>query len=143
MPFDFPVSITSQFIAKSWSEAPMHEFAGAGKLSRASIVNTLSGGIEGEGTLEYQLAYPLVAGGEVPFIGYERIVSRAAGREGSFIIRHDGSFSPLAGVAGTLAVVPGSGTGAFADVGGSGVIKAVAGEHGGEYCLSLQKVARA
>ena len=47
------------------------------------------------------------------------------------------------GVAGTLTVVPGSGTGAFADVGGSGVIKAVAGEHGGEYCLSLQKVARA
>ncbi len=139
MPFDFPVSITSQFTAKSWAETPIGEIAGAGKLSRATIVNALTGGIEGEGTLEYQLAYPAVAGGDVPFIGYERIVSLAAGREGSFTIKHDGCFSPLAGVSGKLDIVAGSGTGVFAGVSGSGVIKAVAGEHGGEYCLTLER----
>ncbi|MFM9433767.1 hypothetical protein ACFDR9_000811 [Janthinobacterium sp. CG_23.3] len=140
MPFDFPVNISSRFSATSWTETPISDVAGAGKLSRATIVNALSGGIEGEGALEYQLAYPAVAGGDVPFIGYERIVSLAAGREGSFIVKHDGCFSPLAGVSGKLDIVPGSGAGVFANVGGSGIIKAVAGEHGGEYCLVLDRL---
>ncbi|MDC8756092.1 DUF3224 domain-containing protein [Janthinobacterium fluminis] len=139
MPFDFPLTLSTNFVAASWAETPFHEMADAGKLSRATIVNTLSGGIEGEGTLEYLLAYPAVPGADVAFVGYERIVSAAAGREGSFTMKHEGCFSPLFGVSGALNIVAGSGTGVFAGLGGSGVIKAKAGEHGGEYCLTLDK----
>ena len=132
-----PSSITCTFNAKSWAEMPFHEMLGAGKLSRASIVNALCGEFEGQGVLEYLLSYPNSEGGDVPFVGYERIVGVVAGFEGSFVVKHDGIFSPKAGVNGTLEIVSGSGTGGFSGIAGSGHIKANAGEHGGQYHISI------
>jgi hypothetical protein len=126
------------FVAASWSEAPLHEMEGAGKLSHASIVNTLSGDIEGEGRLEYLMQYPVGAGGDVAFIGYERVIVSIGERRGSFTLRHDGVYSASAGVHGTLSVVADSGSGAFAGIGGHGTLEAKAGEHGGQYTLTLQ-----
>lgn len=133
-----PLTLRCQFRATNWTETPYHELAGAGKLSRASITNSLSGDLEGEGVLEYLLAYPAAPGGDVPFIGYERIVGRRGEREGAFTLRHDGAYSPASGVNGRLEVVPDSGLGGFAGVRGSGVIQARPGEHGGEYVLNLE-----
>jgi hypothetical protein len=130
--------VNCKFVATSWSEVPFHEMNGAGKLSRASIRNTLSGGIDAEGTLEYLLTYPSIAGDEVPFIGYERIIGRVEAGNGSFVIRHDGVFSPTSGVNGKLEIMEGSGTGDFVGITGSGIITAKAGEHGGEYALTIQ-----
>ncbi|HQS59046.1 MAG: hypothetical protein B7Y56_15270 [Gallionellales bacterium 35-53-114] len=130
--------VNCQFVATSWSEVPFHEINGTGKLSRASIRNTLSGGIDAEGVLEYLLAYPSIAGEEVPFIGYERIIGRIETANGSFVIRHDGVFSSTSGVNGKLEIMTGSGTGDFVGITGSGTITAKAGEHGGEYALSIQ-----
>lgn len=130
-------SVNCQFIATNWSEAPFHEMIGAGKLSRASIANKLSGGLEGDGTLEYQLVYPNIAGIDVPFIGFERVVGQIGTRTGSFVLKHDGVFSATSGVNGKLEVVHGSGTGDFVGIGGEGTITAKAGEHGGEYAIAL------
>ena len=137
MPAVVPSQITVQFVASSWAEVAFHELAGAGKLSRASITNRLSGALEGEGVLDYLLSYPVTEGAPVTFVGYERIVGRIGALQGSFVLRHDGVFSKIAGVTGRLDVVPGRGTGAFADIYGDGTISAKVGEHGGVYALTL------
>lgn len=135
----FPLDIKCQFIAKNWSEIPFHEMDGAGKLSRASITNSLSGEFEGQGILEYLLSYPKTEGSDVPFIGYECIVGRIGTRVGSFAVKHDGAFSPTSGVKGKLEIIPDSGTGDFTGIRGHGTISAKAGEHGGEYSITLEK----
>lgn len=135
-----PPILKCQFIAKSWTESPIHEMKNAGKLSRASIVNTISGDIAAEGILEYLLAYPQTQGAEVPFTGYERIIGTIGSLHGSFVIKHNGIFSPTAGVSGSLEVVRGSGTDDFSGINGKGSITAKAGEHGGEYILELERV---
>lgn len=136
---DLPLSIQCHFNVQSWAETPFHEMPGAGKLSRASIVNVLSGEFEGNGVLEYLFSYPNSEGGDVPFVGYERIVGVAGGLEGSFVVKHDGIFSPKAGVSGTLEIVPDSGTDGFSGIKGSGHIQANAGEHGGQYHISISR----
>ena len=133
----FPLNIKCQFIAKNWAEVSFHEMVGTGKLSRASITNKLSGDVEGEGVLEYLLSYPNVEGGDVPFIGYERIVGRVGTREGSFTVRHDGVFSSTSGVTGQLEIVTDRGTGGFVGISGTGNISSKAGEHGGEYSFTF------
>jgi hypothetical protein len=134
---NLPQSIKCQFVAKSWAESPFHEMENAGKLSRANIVNTISGELAAEGVLEYLLAYPNTQGAEVPFIGYERIIGAIGSLNGSFVIKHTGVFSPTAGVSGNLEIVSGSGTNDFSHIQGKGSITAKAGEHGGEYFLAL------
>jgi hypothetical protein len=135
-----PQTIKCQFIAKSWTESPFHEMESAGKLSRANIVNTISGELVAEGVLEYLLAYPNIQGVEVHFIGYERIIGTIGSLNGSFVIKHNGTFSPTAGVSGTIEIVSDSGTNDFSGIRGKGKITAKAGEHGGEYFLELERV---
>lgn len=128
--------ITVQFFAQSWSETPFQELPGAGKLSRASITNRLSGGLEGEGVLQYLLAYPPVEGGEVAFVGCERVIGHSGSRRGSFVLRHEGVFCKTTGVRGALQIVAGSATGDFAGLSGAGSLSAQAGAHGGVYALA-------
>ncbi len=123
---------------KSWDEVSFHDMEGAGKLSRASIVNALAGEIEGEGVLVYLMSYPASAGADVPFIGYERIIGRIGARSGSFTVQHDGVYSATSGVHATLRVAAGSGTGGFAGVSGSGTAEVKAGEMVGVYTLALE-----
>jgi len=136
-----PLNIKCQFVVNNWTETPFHEMDGAGKLSRASITNKFSGDVEGEGALEYLLTYPNTEGGDVPFIGYERIVGRVGTREGSFTVRHDGALFPASGVTGKLEIVTGRGTGGFVGISGTGNISSKAGEHGGEYSLIFANAA--
>lgn len=131
----YPTSITCQFIARKWEEEPIEILVGAEKISRASIINVLTGDIEGESTLEYRLHYPAIAGDEVPFAGEEHIVGRIGLNKGSFILTHEGKFSPKNGVSGQLVIKAGSGTGDFEEIEGSGTIIAKAGEHVGTYAL--------
>ncbi|STQ91639.1 DUF3224 domain-containing protein [Iodobacter fluviatilis] len=133
-----PSKISIQFTASNWSEVAFHEHADAGKLSRASISNTLSGELTGEGVLEYLLSY--TNDRDVAFMGYERIMGKIAGYEGSFVLRHDGVFSSTEGVSGTLSIEAGSGTADFSGLTGNGKIQAKAGEHGGIYTLQLSSV---
>lgn len=132
------VSLACGFQASQWQEESLNAADGAGELKRARIVNVLTGPLEGEGRLEYQLLYPARPGEGVVFVGYERVTARWAGKTGSFVLRHDGVYSPTAGVSGSLLVVPGSGSGDFSALSGDGRIVARPGEHGGEYLLTLK-----
>ena len=82
---------TAALQIKNWQEAPFHEIAGGPNLVRASVTQSYAGDIEGEGTLEYLMIYR--EDGFVPSLALERVVGRIGDREGSFVIRHTGSYA--------------------------------------------------
>lgn len=99
---------TGTFEIKNWDEKPYGEAAGSSKTTRASVTKAYQGDIEGEGTLEYLMAYN--ADGSASFVGMERVVARVGDKRGGFVFQHVGAFRD--GVARSLwSVVPGSGTG--------------------------------
>lgn len=105
------------FKIKSWDEKSYNEIEGSPKLTRAEIVKTFSGDIEGESTLEYLMMYR--EDGTASFVGLERVVGSLGGRSGSFVLRHQGTFQE--GVAEVeMFVVSGSGTGELSGLRGKG-----------------------
>lgn len=95
------------FALKGWDEKPYNEMNGVPKLTRVSVTKSYQGDITGEGKLEYLMMYR--DDGSASFVGLERVVGSVAGRSGSFVLQHSGTFK--GGVATvTLLVVPGSGT---------------------------------
>ncbi len=107
---------TGSMDLKSWDEHPYSEIDGGPKLARASVTQSFSGDIEGEGTLEYLMLYQ---GDSASFSGLERVVGRIGARSGSFVLQHNGLFEG-ATARSTLSVVPGSGTGDLRGLRGGG-----------------------
>ena len=92
---------------KSWDERSYDEEDGGPRLTRATVVRTYLGQIEGDATTEYLMTYR--ADGSASFVGFERIVGSIGEREGSFVLQHVGTFSE--GVArGKFTIVAGSAT---------------------------------
>ncbi|HEX8728396.1 MAG TPA: DUF3224 domain-containing protein [Ktedonobacterales bacterium] len=108
---------TGTIEGKVWEERPFAEQEGAQKLSRANGTDLYHGEIEAEGTFEYLMLYG--EGGVTPFIGMTRIVGRLGEREGSFVVRGDGTHSE-GGVVSTLIIMRGSGMGALKGITGEG-----------------------
>ena len=99
---------TGTFEIRNWDEKPYGEVVGSSKTTRASVTKAYKGDIEGEGTLEYLMAYN--ADGSASFVGMERVVGRVGDKSGVFVFQHVGAFKD--GVARSLwSVVPGSGAG--------------------------------
>lgn len=99
---------TGTFEIKNWDEKPYGEVVGSSKATRASVTKAYKGDIEGEGALEYLMAYS--ADGSAAFVGMERVVGRVGDKRGAFVFQHVGAFKD--GVATSLwSVVPGSATG--------------------------------
>jgi hypothetical protein len=91
-----------------WEEKPYDEMAGAPKLTRATVTKIYRGDLEGEGKLEYLMAYG--RDGSAGVVGIERFVGRVGDRDGTFVFQHVGMFKD--GVAtSTWSVVDGSGSG--------------------------------
>ena len=133
------VALGCAFQTRQWQEQSLLQTEGAGELKRASIVNELTGPLTGEGRLEYQLLYPVSPDGDVIFTGFERVTGTWDGLSGSFVLRHDGVYSPTAGARAALQVLSGSGSGDFAGLSGEGRLAARAGERCGEYTLMLKR----
>ena len=96
------------FEIMSWDEKQYSEIAGACKITRASVAKSYKGDIEGEGTLEYLMAYG--HDGSASFVGIERLIGRVGDKHGNFVFQHVGTFEH--GVAKSVwSVVPNSGTG--------------------------------
>jgi hypothetical protein len=108
---------TCTFQVKSWDEKPYEEFGGGAKLTRARVTQAYRGAIEGEGSVEYLMSYTV--DGTASFVGIELVKGVVAGRSGSFIIRHVGTFE--GGKARSAwVIVGGSGTGELAALRGEG-----------------------
>lgn len=107
------------FTLKAWDEKPYNEVAGELKMTRSSVAYTYQGGIEGESTLDYLMVYRPDESGS--FVGLERIIGRVAGRKGSFVIQHTGTFDKT-DVNSSFFVVPQSGTGELTNLSGDGEV---------------------
>ncbi|MEM7204486.1 MAG: DUF3224 domain-containing protein [Planctomycetota bacterium] len=125
-------TVTATFAPTRWEETDIDPTETLARLTRASCSQTYDGGIKGRSTLEYLMVYN--ADGRATFAGLERIVGSVAGREGSFVLQHDGVYDQ--GVATmTLRVVAGAGTGDLAGLRGEGTF---ASGHAERYEVTLQ-----
>lgn len=109
----------------SWNETPYTELEGRAKLARVSATHRYQGDIEGEGKVEYLLAYTV--NGSASFVGIEHVTGSIEGREGSFVLQHVGSFEGERSRS-TWVVVPGAGTGELSALRGDGNTTAGQGE---------------
>jgi len=113
------MSITAhaRFAIKSWDEKPYSEGPDLPKMTRASVVKTFTGDIEGEGRVEYVMMYRSDA--TAVFVGLERVTGRIGNTAGTFVLERTGVFE--GGVAKeSYRVVPGSGTGQLRGLTGEG-----------------------
>ena len=124
-------SANARFVIKSWDEKPYSEGEEQPKLTRASVVKTFSGDIEGEGKVEYLMMYR--ADGSATFVGLERIVGRIGERTGSFVLQRTGVFESGQAKE-SYSVIPGSATGSLRGLQGEG--RSALG-HGAEYAFVL------
>ncbi|GAA2624370.1 DUF3224 domain-containing protein [Streptomyces axinellae] len=111
---------TAAFTFASWDEKDVTEAAPhSPRLAHAAVVNTFTGGIQARDTA---CQYVLVYAGETQgaFTGMELLTGSVEGREGSFVLRHEGSFDDAGTIRCTFDVVPGSATGDLAGLSGTG-----------------------
>jgi hypothetical protein len=121
------------FEFRRWDESPFSERGGGPKLTEARVSNDFRGDIEGSSDLVYVMTYLTDDSGT--FIGYEHVTGRLSERDGSFVLRHDGTFAG-GSVRASLNVVAGSGTGALTGLSGEGGYVATHGQKESPYVLT-------
>jgi hypothetical protein len=100
-------AVNATFAVESWNEDPFDEAADLPRLTRATVTKQYSGDIDGQSVTEWLMAY--AEDGTASFVGLERIRGTVAGRAGSLVVQHVGTFADGAARA-ALTVVPGAGT---------------------------------
>ena len=121
----------ARFAIKNWDEKPYSEEPGLPKLTRASVMRTYTGDIDGEGRVEFLMMYR--SDGTAAFLGFERIDATLSGKSGTFVLQWTGVYEGGLAKA-TYFVVPGSGTGELQGLEGDGT-SAVG--HGMEHPFAL------
>src|ERR1700712_4960016 len=116
--------IKAQFEVTSWDETPFDEQTGVAKLTEALVEKSYTGDVEATSTTKWLMAY--APDKTATFIGLERIRGTFAGKRGSLVLQHVGTFADgsadaeLTVVSGTDELKSASGTGTFkADPAGS------------------------
>jgi hypothetical protein len=94
-------------------------------LSRIHVQESFSGGISGEGVVEFLQAAR--ADGTASFVGIERVTATIGQRQGTFLLQDAGTVENNI-VRGEWFVVPGSGSGDLAGLRGTGGFRANLGE---------------
>lgn len=115
-----------------WEESSYTEPDGGHKLTQARVSNDFAGDIVGSSDLVYVMSYLTAETGT--FVGYEQVKGRLSDRDGSFVLRHDGTFAE-GSVRASLNVVAGTGTGALAGLAGEGEYVATHGQKQSPYTL--------
>jgi hypothetical protein len=110
-------SAKARFAIQSWDEKPYSEGQDLPKLTRATVVKTFTGDIEGEGQVDYLMMYR--SDGSATFVGLERIVGRIANKAGSFVLQRSGTFEGGQATE-SYSVIPGSATGELRGLQGEG-----------------------
>jgi hypothetical protein len=123
--------ISGEFEVGSMSEETYQDLGDGGKLTRAGGTQAFSGGLTGEGTIQWLMCYR--ADGSARFVGLQRVDGAVEGREGTFIIEAKGDFDGT-GSKGTWTVIPGSGSGALEGLRGEGEFQA---SHGPKATFNL------
>jgi hypothetical protein len=121
----------ARFAIKSWDEKPYSEGQDLPRLTRARVIKTFTGDIDGEGQVEYLMMYR--SDGSATFVGLERVVGRIGGRTGTFVLQRIGVFENGQAKE-SYSVIPGSATGELQGLRGDG---SSAVGHGMEHPFSL------
>ena len=122
----------ARFAIKNWDEKPYSGGQDQPKLTRASVIKTYTGDIEGEGQVEYLMMYR--SDGSATFVGLERVVGRIGGKTGTFVLQRTGIFESGQAKE-SYSVIPGSTTGELSGLQGEG-LSAVG--HGTEHPFTLK-----
>jgi hypothetical protein len=122
---------TATFKIDSWDEQPYVETDEGGKLTRASVKQSYSGDVEGQGEIEWLMCYRPDQTAE--FLGFLRLTGTVGGRSGSVVLQSIGTFDG-GKAGGPLTIVRGSGTGELAGITGGGEFSA---PRGGQPSVSL------
>ena len=105
------------FTVSAWDENTYEELASGGKLTKAHVTFGFDGDLQAQGGWEAVMCYG--PDGTASFTGFQRTTGKLGGREGSFVLRADGSFEN--GEARTSwEVVEGSATGELQGLRGTG-----------------------
>lgn len=107
----------ARFAIKSWDEKPYSESQDLPRLTRTSVTKAYTGDLEGEGQVEYLMAYR--SDGSATFVGLERFIGRLNGKSGSFVLQRTGVFEGGQAKE-SYSVVPGSATGELTGLRGEG-----------------------
>ena len=110
-------SAKARFAINAWDEKPYSEGQDLPKLTRASVMKTYSGDIDGEGQVEYLMMYR--DDGSATFVGLERVSGRVAGKSGTFVLQRTGVFEDGQAKE-TYSVIHGSATGELLGLRGDG-----------------------
>jgi hypothetical protein len=124
-------SASATFTLDGWDEAPYEDLAEGRKLTRASVKQTFSGDIAGDGAVEWLMAYR--PDETADYVGLQRITGTLGGKAGTFVLSTAGSFDGQT-ASGTWTVLVGSGTDELAGLTGTGTFTAPSG---GEPTVSL------
>jgi hypothetical protein len=110
---------TGHFTSANWEERQVTSSGVSPRLTRASVTDTFSGGIEAADTdCEYTIVYVTESTGT--FNGMQVMSGTVDGRQGTFAIDVRGSFEADGTLRSTFEVVPGSGTGDLTGLSGEG-----------------------
>ncbi|MBW5484389.1 DUF3224 domain-containing protein [Streptomyces bambusae] len=113
------VRTTGHFTFTDWQENDLTAEGASPRLSRASVTNAFTGGIEAAATTcAYTNVYLTPVTGS--FAGMEFLNGSVDGRKGGFVVEERGTFEEDGTVHCTFEVVPGSGTGELAGLRGTG-----------------------
>ena len=121
----------ARFAIKSWEEKPYSEGEDLPRLTRATVIKTFTGDVEGEGHVEYLMMYR--SDGSATFVGHERVTGRVGGKSGSFVLERTGVFESGQAKE-SYSVIPGSGTGELRTLRGEGTSSV---GHGTEHPFAL------
>ena len=114
------INTTVNFEVTGWEPKIYDESIESAKLSRVTIKKKFSGELEGDSIAEGLFCQ--CGDGSASYIVLERVTGKMAingeGRSGTFVIHHGGIMSGGAPMGQFGDVIPGSGTGGFAGIGG-------------------------
>jgi len=112
------------FELASWQEDTYEDLGDGAKLTRASVTQTFNGDVDGEGAVEWLMAYR--PDGTAHFVGLQRIRGAVDGHKGTFVLATIGEFDGQM-ASWTASVVAGSGTAELVGMTGSGKFDAPRG----------------
>ncbi len=104
------------FTVTGWDEKTEADFGGGRKITRVLATFQYSGALEGQGELEYLMAYG--ADGKGRYSGLERVNGTLKGQTGTFVVEHHGTFD-AASVKNHWLIVEHTGTSALENLQGS------------------------
>ena len=112
---------TASFKIENWDE---RKIDGTESLAQASVKQSISGDIDGEGSVEWLMCYR--PDETADFVGLQQVDGKLGDRSGSFVLRTSGTFDGQV-AKGELVVVSGSGTGELDGIDGRGEFNAPLG----------------